>query len=76
MHPVHFCSGSFGDGDLENYLPWLALNLNPPDFSLSSSWDYRHELLHWLSTILGLLFASTKRITLVPPLLSVTIGEH
>jgi hypothetical protein len=26
-----------------NYLPSLALNLDPPDFSLLSSWDYRCE---------------------------------
>jgi hypothetical protein len=31
--PVHF-----GDGDLVNYLPGLASNLNPPNLSLQSSW--------------------------------------
>jgi hypothetical protein len=28
-----------------NYLPRLALNHNPPDLCLLSSWDYRHEPL-------------------------------
>jgi hypothetical protein len=27
----------FGDGGLVNYLPGLALNYDPPDFSLPSS---------------------------------------
>jgi hypothetical protein len=26
-----------------NYLPGLALNCDPSDFCLLSSWDYRHE---------------------------------
>jgi hypothetical protein len=26
-----------------NYLPGLALNRDPPDVCLLSSWDYRHE---------------------------------
>jgi hypothetical protein len=26
-----------------NYLPELALDLNPPNLSLPSSWDYRRE---------------------------------
>jgi hypothetical protein len=26
-----------------NYLPWLALNCDPPDLCLLSSWDYRCE---------------------------------
>jgi hypothetical protein len=28
-----------------NYLPGLALNLDPPDLCLLSSWDYRREPL-------------------------------
>jgi hypothetical protein len=32
-----FSSGYFGDGGLVNYLPKLALNLDPPDLSLQSS---------------------------------------
>jgi hypothetical protein len=28
---------------LENHLSRLVSNCNPPNFSLSSSWDYRHE---------------------------------
>jgi hypothetical protein len=28
-----------------NYLLKLPLNLNPPDFCLLSSWDYRRD--HW-----------------------------
>jgi hypothetical protein len=32
-------------GGLMNYLPWLALNQDPPDLSLSSSYDYRCEPL-------------------------------
>jgi hypothetical protein len=40
-----FCSGYFGDGGLANYLPRLALNQSPPNLSLLSSWDYRHETL-------------------------------
>jgi hypothetical protein len=28
---------------LENYLPWLVLNCNPPNLSLSSGQDYRCE---------------------------------
>jgi hypothetical protein len=28
---------------LINYLPRLASKLDPPDLTLSSSWDYRHE---------------------------------
>jgi hypothetical protein len=38
-----FCSGYFGDGNLENYLPRLALNHDPPDLSLPSGQDYRCE---------------------------------
>jgi hypothetical protein len=30
---------------IENYLPELASNRDPPDFCLLSSWDYRHEPL-------------------------------
>jgi hypothetical protein len=33
-HTVHFALVIFGDGDLENYLPGLTLNCDPPDFSL------------------------------------------
>jgi hypothetical protein len=29
---------------LTNYLPELALNCNPPDLCLLSSWDYRLKL--------------------------------
>jgi hypothetical protein len=35
----------FRDGSLANYLPWLAYNLDPPDLSLPSSWDYRQKPL-------------------------------
>jgi hypothetical protein len=28
-----------------NFLPGLALNHNPPNLHLLSSWDYRHEAL-------------------------------
>jgi hypothetical protein len=35
--------GYFGDGGLMNNLPGLALNPDPPNFSLPSSWDYRRE---------------------------------
>jgi hypothetical protein len=35
----------FGDGGLINYLPRLALNLDPPDLSLPRSWDYRRNPL-------------------------------
>jgi hypothetical protein len=38
-----FFSGYFGDKGLEDYLPRLVLNLDPPDLSLLSTWDYRHE---------------------------------
>jgi hypothetical protein len=38
-----FCCGYFGDGSLMNHLPRLALNLDPPDLSLSSGYDYTHE---------------------------------
>jgi hypothetical protein len=40
-----FGTGYFGDGSLTNYLLVLALNLDPPDLSLLSSWDYRDEPL-------------------------------
>jgi hypothetical protein len=32
-----FCSGYFGDGGLKNYLPGLASNHDPHDFSFPSS---------------------------------------
>jgi hypothetical protein len=32
-----FCSGYFGDGDLENYLLGLASTCDPSNLSLSSS---------------------------------------
>jgi hypothetical protein len=35
--PCPFCSGYFRNGGLTNYLPRLALNLDPPDLSLLSS---------------------------------------
>jgi hypothetical protein len=35
--PGPFCSGYFGDGNLLNFLPWLALNYDPPDFSHPSN---------------------------------------
>jgi hypothetical protein len=31
---------------LKNYLPGLALNCNPPDLSLPSTWDYKCEYWH------------------------------
>jgi hypothetical protein len=37
-----FVKGFLRSG-LANYLPGLALNLDPPDLCLLSSWDYRHE---------------------------------
>jgi hypothetical protein len=37
--------------DLGNILPWLALNHDPPDLCLLSSYDYRLELLHLASGI-------------------------
>jgi hypothetical protein len=30
LHPSSLCSGYCGDGSLMNYLPGLALNLDPP----------------------------------------------
>jgi hypothetical protein len=33
----------FEMGSLSNYLPRLTSNLNLPDLSVPSSWDYRHE---------------------------------
>jgi hypothetical protein len=38
-----FCEGYFLRQGLKNYLPGLALNLDPPDLCLLSSWDYRRE---------------------------------
>jgi hypothetical protein len=38
-----FCSGYFLAIGLLNYLPGMALNLDPPNLSLPSSWDYRCE---------------------------------
>jgi hypothetical protein len=32
-----FCSGYFGDGGLENYMPRLVSNCDPPHLSLSCS---------------------------------------
>jgi hypothetical protein len=42
--PVHFCSSYFGNGVL-SYLPGLAFNLDPPNLSLPSRYDYRYEPL-------------------------------
>jgi hypothetical protein len=33
----------FRDGGLMNYFPRLALNFDPPNLKLPSSYDYRHE---------------------------------
>jgi hypothetical protein len=41
FHPL--CFGYFGEF-LENYLPVLASNHDPPNLSLPSSEDYRPEL--------------------------------
>jgi hypothetical protein len=38
-----FCSGYFGDRVLMNYFPGLTSNLDPPDFSLLSTYSYRCE---------------------------------
>jgi hypothetical protein len=35
--PVHFGDGYFGEEGLENYLPGLALNHDPPDLSFPGS---------------------------------------
>jgi hypothetical protein len=41
---LYFCVWRFfWDKVLQNYLPGLALNLNPPDLCLLSSWYYRCE---------------------------------
>jgi hypothetical protein len=40
---VCFFSGYFGGGGLVNYLPGPALNLYPPNLSLSNSQDYGLE---------------------------------
>jgi hypothetical protein len=43
-HPSSpFCCGYFGDGGLANFLPGLPLHLHPPNVSLPSRQDYRHE---------------------------------
>jgi hypothetical protein len=41
--PVHFALVILEGGGLTNYLPGLSLNLDPPNFSLPSSQDYRCE---------------------------------
>jgi hypothetical protein len=40
-----FCSELFWRWSLSNFLPGLASNINPSDFSLPSSQDYRRETL-------------------------------
>jgi hypothetical protein len=40
---VPSCPATGWDGGLMNYLPGLALNLNPPGLSLPSTYDYRHQ---------------------------------
>jgi hypothetical protein len=37
------CSGYFGNGSLQNYLPGLVSNREPPDLSLPNNYDYRPE---------------------------------
>jgi hypothetical protein len=41
-----FCSGYFWRLGLQNYLPGLASNLDPPHLCLPISWDYRCEPPH------------------------------
>jgi hypothetical protein len=48
VHPLShstslFLCWVFSRKSLVNYLPRLALNLNPPDLCLLNSWDYRRE---------------------------------
>jgi hypothetical protein len=41
--PAFLCDGIFRDRVTQTILPRLALNLDPPDLCLLSSWDYRYE---------------------------------
>jgi hypothetical protein len=46
----HFGLGYFGDGDLKNHLPGLALNLDPPDLISASQVAGITGVSHWLPT--------------------------
>jgi hypothetical protein len=45
MPPTPFLCWVFYREELENYLPGVALNHDPPDLCFLSSWDYRREPL-------------------------------
>jgi hypothetical protein len=47
MTSIYLCVQLFPwNGDLTNFLPYLASNLDPPNLCFPSSWNYKCEPLH------------------------------